>query len=166
MDNIARGGYAAGLQGLVASMASVYPAYLRAGVGYWSEMAANSTSYWTELLESMIATWQRPEDGPAIFAAAVDRLRRHLELTGDSIERAVLEFNQGLVALGSPSPGAARGGDRVGDVLRGIADAATSEAWSQRAPDLAGLRRRLEALLAELCSLEGGSPGAGTAPRG
>jgi len=157
MDHTERFRYRSSLRDLYWSMASLYPAYLRAGIGYWTEMAANGSSYYLELLGSMVAAWQRPEHSERIFAEGVERLKTHMQWTGDAIERAILEFNQSLVAPGRrPEPTGGAAGERAADALRDLADAATGAAWSARASDVRALRRQLEVMLDELRRLEEG----------
>jgi len=160
MDDAERSRYRSSLWDLYRSVAGVYPAYLRAGVGFWTEMAANGSSYYLELLESMVAAWQRPQHAERIFAQGVDRFKTHMQWTGDAIERAMLEFNQSLVAPGRRPEPAERGADGHRD----LADAPAPAARSSRAAEVQALRREVEASLDELRRLEEQSPGHRAAP--
>lgn len=89
----------AGLQDMAVTLAGLYPAAVRAGAAYWAEMAANAAGYYVDVWASLLATYQRPQDGARILGELVDRFRTHLERAGDSGERAILAFNEGLEAL-------------------------------------------------------------------
>jgi hypothetical protein len=167
MDDTERARYRSSLGDLYRSMANLYPAYLRAGVGYWTEMAANGSSYYLELLECMVAAWQRPEHAERLFARGVERLKTHMQWTGDATERAILEFNQSLIAPGRRAePTGGRAGEHAADALLDLADAAASAAWSSRAADVRVLRREFEAILEKLRRLDEQSPGQRPAPSG
>ena len=90
--------YRAGLQDLVATLAGFYPAAVRAGLGYWAEMTANTAGYSADVWRSLLATYQRPQDGARILGEFVERFKTHLERTADSGERALLTFNEALEA--------------------------------------------------------------------
>ena len=91
--------YGDGLRDLVVGLAGFYPAAIRAGVGYWADMTANASRYYADLFESMMAAYQRPQDGGRLLSEFLERFKTHLEQSGESVERALLEFNQGLVAF-------------------------------------------------------------------
>ena len=88
-----------GLRDIVAGLTSFYPAAVRAGVGYWADMAANASQYYVDLFESVMAAWQRPQDGGRIANEFLERFKTRVEQSGESVERAILEFNQSLVAF-------------------------------------------------------------------
>ena len=164
MAEVGRSTYPDVLRDLFATGMSAYPAAVNAMVGYWSEMLANASSYSAEVVQSMIAAVQSPGHGSAILTDLATRLKAHLQRSGDITERTILEFNQRLEAIlrGAPvgAPAGPRGGgDRALGALRSVATLAATEAWtideSHGAPDLRVLRHELEALLSEICRLEG-----------
>ena len=192
MAGDARASYPEALAAALAELSSVYPAAWRAGIGYWSETAANALTYWAESVDALAAAWRRPQDAERAAVETIERLRRHLAWSGDSVERALLELNRHLVAsapavggAAEPVPGAATpwsaaaapgpaspaGRGALQDALERLADAATEDAWSlaqspHARPDVAALRSRLERLLAEIrdVALDAHPPSGGATP--
>jgi hypothetical protein len=166
-----------GLQQMILEVASTYPAAVRYGGGYWSEMVGNVTGHVADMLEALVEVAKEPARSREVMTDLVGRTRQYLVASGSTFERMLLDFNQALVKLaracpesmsGPGHPAAAAGGDGVAQVFQRLADFAASEAMkiqaSQGRPDLAALRQQLEACLTELRRLE--TPPAGASPQG
>ena len=167
-----------GWQDLVMTAAGLYPAAIRSGVGYWSEMAVHASNHLVDVLEAAIRIAKQPSRSPEVLAELIERTRQYLASSGSTLERAILDFNQVLMTLArpvseapasvAPAPTAGRS-DRVVSVFQQLADFAVTEAaklqGAQGQPDLRELRERMESCLAELRRLESG-PQRGTAHGG
>lgn len=166
-----------GLHELILEVASTYPAAVRYGGGYWSEMVGNATGHVADILETMIGVAREPARSREMMADFVGRTRQYLVASGSTFERMLLDFNQALVRVtrafpesvaGADRPTAAAGGDRVAQVFQRLADFAASEAMKLKAtqgqPDLAALRQQLEACLTEFRRLET-APAASASPQ-
>lgn len=155
-------------------VASIYPAAVRYGGGYWSEMVGNVSSQMADVLEAMVHIAARPDRSQEALAELVERSRQYLVASGSTFERMLLDFNQAMVKLSRMYPEAAsppRGSpsgmhdEPMAGALRQLADIAANEALKlqsgQGRPDIHALRLQLESCLAELGRLEGGAgPGA------
>lgn len=154
---------------LLVSAASIYPAALRHGVGYWSEMVVNTSSYWADLVEAALRVARRPGQYREVLADLTETFRRHVQMSGDTFERALLDFNQALmvITLRPQDPPAGPGNERAVNAWQQLADFAATQAMNvqsgQPRPDLEELRRRLDSCLAELRRAESGT-GSGRSP--
>ena len=155
-----------GLTNLFVDVASLYPKTLRAGVGYWTEMVVNTSGYVADVVETAVAVAREPARTREALAELLDRYRAYLVSSGDTLERAILDFNQAIVSVARRSSAAATapGDPRVVEVFQQLADFATTEALKHRsgqsAPDFAALAAQLEACLAELRRLADTRPAA------
>lgn len=144
-----------GLNDLLINVVSLYPKALRAGIGYWTEMVVNSSGYVADMIETAVAVASRPGQTREAFAQLLDRYRAFLVSSGDTLERAILDFNQAVmsVARRSSEATAVPGDPRIVEVLQQLADFATTalkHRSGQSAPDFAVLAAQLEACLAEV----------------
>ena len=145
--------YVSAMRDLLLDLSGVYPAMVRAGVGYWSEMAANSTTCCAGLAEDVVAAWRNPRHQDQIAADAIARIRTYLERSGDGLERALLELNNVLVGLAQRGPAAS--GSAAGESAPPVGpDPLTDERIllerASNPSDLHGLREHLERLLNEV----------------
>src|SRR5215510_9877647 len=145
-----------GLTDLLVDVASLYPKVLRSGVGYWTEMVVNASGYAADMVETAVAVARKPRQTREALAELLDRYRAYLVSSGDTLERAIPDFNQAVVSVARPSSGtaAAPGDPRIVEVFEQLADFATTEALKHRsgqsAPDFAALVAQLEACLTEV----------------
>ena len=157
-----------GLHAMLVEAAGAYPAAVRYGGGYWSEMVGNASGHMADVLEALIALGTEPQRSRETLTDLMERTRQYLIASGSTFERMLLDFNQALVKLSrlypSPPLGGGRGDEGVGDdrtvgVFRQLADFAASEAmrlqFTPGRPDVDALRQHLHACLAELQRLEG-----------
>ena len=158
-----------------AGAVGAYPTAFRVGIGYWSELASNASSYYADVLESLIAVWRHPEQAKAVLGDVQRGFREFLERSGETTERAVLDFNERFTATFRQSADrapAAReaGAQHVIGTLRDLADLVSAEALkfqeSQALPDLRAVREQVERLLRELRSVESDRPREPSAPPG
>src|SRR5262245_8289037 len=84
----------AGLHDIAITLVGLYPAAVRAGLGYCAEMTANAASYSVDVWGSLVTTCLSPQDGARIMGEFVERCKTHLARVGDSSERALLTFNE------------------------------------------------------------------------
>jgi hypothetical protein len=152
----------------IVEVASIYPAAIRHGGGYWSEIVANAASHAADVLEALIRVARQPENGGAVLGDLLEQSRQYVISNGSTFERILLDFNQAIVSLGRAYPGAAATSrtpeikvdrERMVDVFRQFADFAASEALrlhgGKEPIDPQALRRQIEVLLAALQRLEG-----------
>jgi hypothetical protein len=153
-----------GLNDLLVTVVSLYPKALRSGIGYWTEMVVNSSGYVADMIETAVAVASRPGQTREALAQLLDRYRAYLVSSGDTLERAILDFNQAVmsVARRSSDMAAAPGDPRIVEVFQQLADFATTEALKHRsgqsASDFAALGAQLEACLAEVRRLAATHP--------
>src|SRR5262249_2920638 len=83
-----------GLTDLLVDVASLYPKVLRSGVGYWTEMVVNASGYAADMVETAVAVARKPRQTREALAELLDRYRAYLVSSGDTLERAILDFNQ------------------------------------------------------------------------
>src|SRR5262245_48894270 len=81
---------------------SMYPAAIRTGVSYWSEMVVNASVYYADIVEAMISVARNPRRSEEVATQTMERLRDYLQRSGDTIERAILDFNQAIVTVARP----------------------------------------------------------------
>jgi len=145
-----------GLNDLLVNVVSLYPKALRSGIGYWTEMVVNSSGYVADMIETAVAVARGPGQTREALAQLLDRYRAYLVSSGDTLERAILDFNQAVmsVARRSSDAAAAPSDPRIVEVFQQLADFATTEALKDRsgqgAADFAALGAQLEACLAEV----------------
>src|SRR5262244_3171446 len=128
-----------GLTELLVDVASLYPKVLRSGVGYWTEMVVNASGYAADMVETAVAVARKPRQTREALAELLDRYRAYLVSSGDTLERAILDFNQAVVSVARPSSqtAAAPGDPRIVEVFEELADFATtgrSSIGAARAP--------------------------------
>ena len=145
-----------GLTDLLVNVVSLYPKALRSGVGYWTEMVVNNSGYVADMVETAVAVARRPGQTREALAQLLDRYRAYLVSSGDTLERAILDFNQAVISVARRSADVttAPGDPRIVEVFQQLADFATTEALKHRSgqstPDFAALGTQLEACLAEV----------------
>ena len=160
----------------IMEVARIYPAAVRYGGAYCSEMVGNASSQLADVLEAMVRFASRPAQGQEILTELMERSRQYMTASGSTFERMLLDFNQIIVQLGRGNPEATRRGgaprgvrnDPVAAVFRELADLATNEALKLQSgeggADLEASTQKLEACLTELRQLLG-RPAAGSPPR-
>ena len=156
----------------LAGIVAVYPAAFRVGVAYWSELARRASSYYLDLLDSLVSVCRQPERTTEALGEAHRAFREFLQHSGDATERAILDFNERFTerfrsslhasrATPSTAPPEAPPGP-VSERLRDLADRISVELLqlqeSQTPADLRPVRERLERLLQELRSAESDPP--------
>jgi hypothetical protein len=145
-----------GLTDLLVDVVTLYPKALRSGVGYWTEMVVNASGYAADVVETTVAVARKRGQTRDALAELLDRYRAYLVASGDTLERAILDFNQAVMSIArrSPEVEAAPGDPRIVEVFQQLADFATTEALKHRSgqsvPDFAALGAQLEACLAEV----------------
>ena len=155
-----------GLTDLLVDVATLYPKALRAGVGYWTEMVVNTSGYLADVVEAAVAVARRPGQTREALAELLDRYRAYLVSSGDTLERAILDFNQAVVSVARRSSEAPAAPDhpRIAEIFQQLADFVTTEALKhqsgQSEPDRAALCAQIEACLAELRRLADPRPAA------
>ena len=165
-----------GLNEVLLEVASIYPAAVRYGGGYWSEAVGNASGYAADVLDAMIRIARRPDRSREVLTDLMERYRDYATSVGSTFERALLDFNQAFVKLARAYPDAAArvaspardpAGDPMTAVFQQLADFAAGEAvklqGGQGSLDVQSLRQRLESCLAELRKIEG-SAGARPGP--
>ena len=96
-----------GLNDLLVNVVSLYPKALRSGIGYWTEMVVNSSGYVADMIETAVAVARRPGETREALAQLLDRYRAYLVSSGDTLERAILDFNQAVMSVARRSSDAA-----------------------------------------------------------
>jgi hypothetical protein len=144
-----------GLTDLLVDVVSLYPKALRSGVGYWTEMVVNNSGYVADMVETAVAVARRPGQTREALAQLLDRYRAYLVSSGDTLERAILDFNQAVISVARRSADVttAPGDPRIVEVFQQLADFATTSLKHRSgpsAPDFAALGALLEACLAEV----------------
>jgi hypothetical protein len=153
---------------MIMEAVSIYPAVVRYGGGYWSEIVGNLSGQMADVLETMIRVARRPDRSQEALTDLLERSRQYFVSSGSTFERILLDFNQALVRLGRLSPesasrpgqpAAAGSSDPIVVAFQQLADVATAEALKLQSgggqPDMDAIRSRLEACLGDLRRLEG-----------
>ena len=152
------------LRDLLVGASNLYPAAVRSGAAYWSEMVVNMSTYYADVLEAMINAAREPRRSGELLSGSLERFRDYLQRSGDTVERVILDFNQAIMTVARPpadtSDGAAGMSDRIADTLRQFDEFTSGRATGSHAdhlqPDLQTLRERLETCLREIERLDRG----------
>ena len=137
-------------------------------------MVSNASGHYADVLESLIAAWHRPEQAKGILSDAPRRFGEFVERSGETTERAVLDFNERFTATFRRPPAPAAAGeaetDRIVDALRTLADLAATEALKlqgTQTPRISGCSRiRLSGCWGNFGVAARGAPRPSTSPSG
>lgn len=150
---------------LLGGVGASWAAWL-AGTTYWAELTTGSIRCQAEALDCLVAAVRDPRRGDGALASLTDRLKKCVERSVDSSERAIMQFNQEFQAFARGIRGASPPGASITEVrsrelideLRHLLDTVVRDVLrspdTRTRPDLRAFRQVLERTLSEIRRLE------------